>query len=88
MHDSMKLYTGPPKFEFGRVKFASGGPGGPPVSEVNVEPCRTTFLQFSLNIFMCIMYSKQIGNKLSNLQTPSPFYSPSRRPNHSIWTPF
>ena len=34
----MKLYTGPPKFEFGRVEFASGGPGGPPVSKVNVEP--------------------------------------------------
>ena len=27
---------------------------------------------FSLNIFICIMYSKRIGNKLSNLQTPSP----------------
>ena len=38
MHDFMKLYTGPPKFEFGRVEFASGGPGGPPVSKVNVEP--------------------------------------------------
>ena len=35
----MKLYTGPPKFEFGRVEFASGGPGGPPASKVNVEPC-------------------------------------------------
>ena len=40
MHDFMKLYTGPPKFEFGRVEFASGGPGGPPVSKVNVEPQR------------------------------------------------
>ena len=39
MHDFMKLYTGPPKFEFGRVEFASGGPGGPPVAKVNVEPC-------------------------------------------------
>ena len=39
MHDFMKLYTGPPKFEFGRVEFASGGPPGPPVSKVNVEPC-------------------------------------------------
>ena len=39
MHDFMKLYTGPPKFEFGRVEFASGGPSGPPVSKVNVEPC-------------------------------------------------
>ena len=38
MHDFMKLYTGPPKFEFGRVEFASGGPGGPAVSKVNVEP--------------------------------------------------
>ena len=35
MHDFVKLYTGPPKFEFGRVEFASGGP---PVSKVNVEP--------------------------------------------------
>ena len=42
MHDFMKLYNGPPKFEFGRVEFASGGPGGPPVSKVNVEPCNTT----------------------------------------------
>ena len=33
----MKLYTGPPEYEFGRVEFASGGPGGPPVSKVNVE---------------------------------------------------
>ena len=32
-------YSGPPKFEFGRVEFASGGPGGPPLSKVNVEPC-------------------------------------------------
>ena len=32
-------YTGPPKFELGRVEFASGGQGGPPVSKVNVEPC-------------------------------------------------
>ena len=24
---------------FGRVEFASGGPGGPFVSKVNVEPC-------------------------------------------------
>ena len=39
MHDFMKFYTGPPKFEFGRVEFASGGPGGPPASKVNVEPC-------------------------------------------------
>ena len=38
MYDFMKLYTGPPEFEFGRVEFASGGPGGPPVSKVNVEP--------------------------------------------------
>ena len=38
MHDFMKLYTGPPKFEFGRVEFASSGPGGQPVSKVNVEP--------------------------------------------------
>ena len=38
MHDFMKLYTGPPKFESGRVEFASGGPGGPPVSKVSVEP--------------------------------------------------
>ena len=43
MHDFMKLYTGPPKFEFGRVEFASGGPGGPPVSKVNVEPCFYTW---------------------------------------------
>ena len=34
----MKLYTGPPKFEFGRVEFASSDPGGLPVSKVNVEP--------------------------------------------------
>ena len=27
-----------PKFEFGRVEFASSSPGGPPVSKVNVEP--------------------------------------------------
>ena len=39
MHDFMKLYTGPTKFEFGRVEFASGGPDGPPISKVNVEPC-------------------------------------------------
>ena len=38
MHDFMKFYTGPPKFEFGRVEFALGGPGGPLVSKVNVEP--------------------------------------------------
>ena len=37
-------YTGPPKFEFGWVEFASGGPGGPPVSKVNVEPCITDFI--------------------------------------------
>ena len=38
MHDFIKLYTGLPKFEFGRVELASGSPGGPPVSKVNVEP--------------------------------------------------
>ena len=38
-------YTGPPKFEFGRVEFASGGPGGPPVSKVNVEPCDVKFCE-------------------------------------------
>ena len=38
VHNSMN-YTGPPKFELGRVEFASGGQGGPPVSKVNVEPC-------------------------------------------------
>ena len=36
----MKLYW-TPKFEFGRVEFASGGPGGPLVSKVDVEPCMT-----------------------------------------------
>ena len=47
----MKLYTGPPKFELGRVEFASGGPGGPPVSKVNVEPWNTMLPGCVISLF-------------------------------------
>ena len=46
----MKFYTGPPKFEFGRVEFASGGPGGDHLSQkLMLNPAY--IVGFSQNLF-------------------------------------